>query len=499
MKKLLFTTILIFVPVFFSVSFGENQVIDEEIIQVEIIHTEKKSDVETFVKQVAHWYKKNMNYGTIVFLMALESSFLPIIPSEAVISPAAYAASKPDSDLNFFLVIFFATLGTLIGALIIYGLSSWLGRKALYKFADSRLGSALMLDSDKIKQAEDLFKRRSKTSIFIAQLIPGVRYLIPVPAGLAKMNLLHFIFFMFIGASIYNTFMALLGYFLHKQTNLIHKHSYEVSIAIVCIVILVIFVFVVRYFMLRSKKEKKYGLIGFPLTHSFSKKYFTKKFKRESINAKYSLFEIKNLDEIENFIKNEKLQGLNVTIPYKEQITTYVDELDKTAQEVGAVNVLKITHEKDRVHLHGYNTDVIGFEKSIAPHLKSYHKKALLLGSGGTSKAVEYVFRKLGIEITRVSRTEKSGFITYQSLDKETIEKNLIIVNTTPLGTFPNTNTYPEIPYQYLTEKHLLFDVVYNPTETIFLKKGKEHGATTINGEQMLMEQAEAAWEIWNK
>jgi len=498
MKKILFITILIFVPTFFSVSFGENQTIDEEIIEVEIIHTEKKSDVETFVTQVARWYKKNINYGTIVLLMAIESSFLPIIPSEAVISPAAYAASKPDSNLSFFLVIFFATLGTVIGALIIYGLSSWLGRKALYKFADSRLGSALMLDSDKIKQAEDLFKRRSKTSIFVGQLIAGVRYLIPVPAGLARMNLLHFIFFTFIGASIYNTFMALLGYFLHKQTNLIRQHSHEVSIAIVVIAVSAVLVFVVRYFMLRSKKEKKYGLIGFPLTHSFSKKYFSEKFKRESINAKYNLFEIENLDKIREIITDEKLQGLNVTIPYKEQIVAYIDELDETAREIGAVNVLKIKHEKDRVHLHGYNTDVIGFEKSITPHLKSHHKKALILGSGGTSKAIEYVFRKLGIEITRVSRTEKSGFITYNSLDKEAIEKNLIIVNTTPLGTFPNVETYPEIPYQYLTDKHLLFDVVYNPAETIFLKKGKEHGATSINGEQMLVEQAEASWEIWS-
>ena len=498
MKKLLFIVILIFVPIFFSVSFGENQVIGEEIVEVEIIHTEKKYDVETLVMQVARWYKKNMNYGTIAFMMALESSFLPIIPSEVVISPAAYTASKSESDLNFFLVIFFATLGTLIGALIIYGLSFWLGRKALYKFADSRLGSALMLDSDKIKQAEDLFKRRSKTSIFIGQLIPGVRYLIPVPAGLARMNLLHFIFFMFIGAAIYNTFMALLGYFLHKQTNLIRQHSHEVSIAIVVITVSAVLVFVVRYFMLRSKKEKKYGLIGFPLTHSFSKKYFSEKFKRESINAKYSLFEIEKIDEIKNILKNEKLQGLNVTIPYKEQIMAYVDELDETAREIGAVNVLKITHEKDRVHLHGYNTDVVGFEKSITPHLKSYHKKALILGSGGTSKAVEYIFRKLEIEITRVSRTEKAGFITYNSLDKETIEKKLIIVNTTPLGTFPNADTYPEIPYQYLTDKHLLFDVVYNPTETIFLKKGKEHGATTINGEQMLVEQAEAAFLVWS-
>jgi shikimate dehydrogenase len=249
--------------------------------------------------------------------------------------------------------------------------------------------------------------------------------------------------------------------------------------------------------MLCFKNEKKYGLIGFPLTHSFSKCYFTEKFKREKINARYFLFEIERIDEVEKIIRKEKIKGLNVSIPYKEQIISYVHQLDETALEVGAVNVLKVTHERGKPRLYGYNTDVIGFEKSITPHLKPHHTKALILGSGGASKAIEYVLNKLGIEITRVSRTEKSGFITYQVLDKETISEHLIIVNATPLGTFPDIETCPDIPYQYITEKHLLFDVVYNPAETLFLKKGKAQGANTINGKKMLIEQAESAWKIW--
>lgn len=462
------------------------------------IEKEKTSEVESFVMRVANWYENNMNYGTITFLMVLESAFIPI-PSEIVISPAAYIASDPESDLNFFLVIIFATIGSLIGALIIYGLSAWVGRKALYKFADSRIGTALMLDSDKIKHAEEVFKKRSKTSICLGRFIAGIRLVISIPAGLAKMNLFNFVFFTFLGSAVYNTVMALIGYFLHGQSDLIHKYSYEVSIATVVLTILTILFFIARYFLLRLKGEKRYGLIGFPLEHSFSKKYFTQKFKKEKINARYSLFEIEKIEEVKEIIKKDKLQGLNVTIPYKEQIIEYVNELDETAMHIGAVNVLKITHYKDRVHLKGYNTDAVGFDDSISPWLKPHHKKALILGTGGASKAIEYVLKKHGIETTYVSRAEKPGVITYASLNESTMADHLIIVNATPLGTYPAINTFPDIPYQHITAKHLLFDVVYNPTETVFLKKGKEQGAVTINGSQMLSGQAEAAWKIWNE
>ena len=490
MKKFLLMAMLIFVPALPLFS-------SDEALAVQKPAQETTSEVESFVFRVAKWYENNMNYGTITLLMTLESSFLPI-PSEIVIAPAAYIASDPESDLNFFLVIFFATVGSLIGALIIYGFSAWVGRKALYKFADSRLGSALMIDSDKVKHAEEVFRKRSILSICIGRFVAGIRLVISIPAGLAKMNLFNFIFYTFIGSLVYNTAMGLIGYFLHGQADLIHKFSYEISVATVVITILFILVFVVRYFLLRIKGEKLYGLIGFPLSHSFSKKYFTEKFKKEKINAKYRLFEIEKLDEINKIIKKEKLQGLNVTIPYKEQILAYTNELDETAENIGAVNVLKITHDKDRVHLKGYNTDAIGFEKTIKPYLKTYHTKALILGTGGASKAIEYVLTKLGIETTYVSRTEKSGTLTYASLNEEILQTNLIIVNATPLGTYPQVDTYPDIPYQHIGWKHLLFDVVYNPAETVFLKKGREKGAQTLNGEQMLIGQAEAAWDIWN-
>jgi shikimate dehydrogenase len=485
---------------FFLLSMGEEIQSANEFCQVEVyLETvePEKSRLEMFISRLMKWYENNMNYGTIMFLMALENSFLPAIPSEIIISPAAFVASKPDSDLNIFLVIVFASLGSLIGALIIYGISLWIGRRALYKFADSRLGHVLMFDSDKIRKAEEMFKKRSKASVFFGRFVAGVRLAISIPAGLSKMNLFNFVLFTFLGTAVYNTMMALIGYFLQGQSELIKKHSYGLSVAMVVIAGLAVLFFILRYFMHRFKDEKKYGLIGFPLTHSFSKRYFTEKFKREKINAKYFLFEIEKIDEVEKIIQKEKVKGLNVTIPYKEQIIPFVDELDETAKEVGAVNVLKITHEGKSTYLYGYNTDVIGFEKSIKPHLKPHHTKALILGSGGASKAIEYVLCKLGIEITRVSRAEKAGFITYESLDKEIINKNTIIINATPLGTFPDVETCPDIPYQYITDKHLLFDVVYNPDETLFLKKGKAQGADTINGEKMLVEQAEAAWRIW--
>ena len=498
-----FTVIsFLFLPLFFSFSMNEEmQSVNEyqafETYVEDAVQT-GTSRLEQFVSRLMKWYENNMNYGTIMLLIALENSFLPIIPTELVIFPAAYLSASPDSDLNIFLIIFFASLGALIGALAWYGIALWVGRRALYRFADSRLGRALMFDSDKIRKAEAMFKKHSKASVFFGRFVAGVRLVISIPAGLAKMNLFNFVLFTFLGSAVYSTAMALIGYFLQGQSELIEKHSHTLSVALVAITGLAVLFFILRYFMRRSKSEKKYGLIGFPLAHSFSEKYFTEKFKREKINARYFLFEIEKIDEVEEIIQKEKICGLNVTIPYKEKIISFVDELDETAKEIGAVNVLKITHEGEKSRVYGYNTDVIGFEKSVKPHLKPHHTRALILGSGGAAKAIEYALRKLGIESTRVSRTEKSGFITYESLDEKIIREHTIIVNATPLGTFPDVENAPDIPYQYISEKHLLFDVVYNPPETLFLKKGKMQGATTVNGEKMLIEQAEEAWEIWS-
>ncbi len=244
---------------------------------------------------------------------------------------------------------------------------------------------------------------------------------------------------------------------------------------------------------------KQFGLIGLPLTHSFSKKFFTEKFEREQIDARYDLFELKHIADFSLLIEEHELSGLNVTIPYKEKVMEFMDKLDETASEIGAVNVIKFIRNNDGLILKGYNSDAIGFENSIIPLLKSHHQKALILGTGGASKAIDYVLRKNGIEVTFVSRTIRPGMLTYYQLTEEIILANTIIINASPIGTFPHFNECPDIPYQFLTGKHLLFDVVYNPAETIFLKKGREQGATGQNGEQMLVGQAVAAWEIWNK
>ncbi|HJV77576.1 MAG TPA: shikimate dehydrogenase [Paludibacter sp.] len=243
---------------------------------------------------------------------------------------------------------------------------------------------------------------------------------------------------------------------------------------------------------------KQFGLIGFPLGHSFSKKFFTEKFERENIDAKYDLYELENISEFKALKENLELCGLNVTIPHKENIIQYLDELDDTAAKIGAVNVIKFIRKAGTLKLKGYNSDAIGFENSLKPLLKSHHTKALILGTGGASKAIDYTLRKLGIETTFVSRTAKPGMLTYDQVNEETLNENLVIVNASPVGTFPHSDECPNIPYQYLTDKHLLFDVVYNPAETLFLKKGKEQGAQGLNGEGMLIGQAVAAWEIWN-
>ena len=242
-----------------------------------------------------------------------------------------------------------------------------------------------------------------------------------------------------------------------------------------------------------------FGIIGYPLSHSFSKPYFHNKFVKENItDAEYNVFPLENIYEITTIINNPELLGLSVTIPHKQAIIPFLNEVDDTALKIGAVNCIKISHHNNRLYLKGFNTDCIGFEESLKPLLKSYHTQALILGTGGASKAVAYVLNKLNIDSLNVSRTKSIDTITYDELNEDSIANNLLIVNTTPLGMYPNINNSPHLPYQYLTEKHLLYDLIYNPAETEFLKQGKLHNATTYNGEKMLHLQAEAAWKIWN-
>ena len=242
-----------------------------------------------------------------------------------------------------------------------------------------------------------------------------------------------------------------------------------------------------------------FGLIGYPLGHSFSKKYFTEKFQLEGIDARYDLYELKSLSEFTELKKLENLCGLNVTIPYKQQIIPFLDEMDETAADIGAVNVIKFIRDLNGLKLKGYNSDAVGFLQSIRPYLKPHHTKALILGTGGASKALDYTLGKLGIETKFVSRTPGEGQLSYGELTETVLSEYHIILNASPVGTFPNINHCPEIPYQYLTSRHLLFDAVYNPAETLFLQKGKAQGAAVLNGEGMLTGQAEAAWKIWNE
>ena len=244
---------------------------------------------------------------------------------------------------------------------------------------------------------------------------------------------------------------------------------------------------------------RHFGLIGFPLLHSFSKKFFTQKFEHESIDAQYELYELKNIADFPALIEHTQLDGLNVTIPYKQQVIQFLDELDDTAAEIGAVNVVKFIRSEKKLMLKGYNSDAIGFENSIKPFLNSTHSHALILGTGGASKAIDYVLRRNGVKTTFVSRTEIENGLTYHQLTKNVLNENLVIVNTTPVGTFPHTDECPDIPYKYITENHFLYDLVYNPAETQFLKRGRAKGAIGLNGEAMLIGQAQAAWKIWNE
>lgn len=247
---------------------------------------------------------------------------------------------------------------------------------------------------------------------------------------------------------------------------------------------------------------QKYGLIGYPLKHSFSIGYFNEKFKAENIDAEYVNFEIPTINDFMQVIEESpNLCGLNVTIPYKEQVIPFLDELDKDTAKIGAVNVIKIVRlPKGKVKLVGYNSDIIGFTQSIEPLLQSHHKKALILGTGGASKAVYHGLNNLGIESTFVSRTKKNNkFLTYEELTPEVMASHTVIVNTTPVGMFPKVDFCPNIPYEQLTSDHLLYDLLYNPNETLFMKKGQAQGAITKNGLEMLLLQAFAAWEIWKR
>lgn len=248
---------------------------------------------------------------------------------------------------------------------------------------------------------------------------------------------------------------------------------------------------------------QRYGLIGFPLSHSFSAGFFAEKFKNENINdVIYENFSIDSIEKIEEIIaKYPDLQGLNVTIPYKELIIPYLDELDKTAMEVEAVNTIKfIRNEGEKTRLKGYNTDVYGVKGALEPYISCHHKRALILGTGGASKAVSYIFHKLNVTCDLVSRRKTENiFKTYDELTAEDIADYQIIINTTPLGMYPNIDALPDIPYDGINKNHILFDVIYNPEETKFLAKGKAMGATTINGLAMLKFQAEKSWKIWNE
>ena len=240
----------------------------------------------------------------------------------------------------------------------------------------------------------------------------------------------------------------------------------------------------------------KFGLLGKNISYSFSQGYFTQKFKDLGLtNHSYENFDIQNIGELKNVLAQDNLKGLNVTIPYKQDVIPYLNELDAKAEKIGAVNTIQFT----KTGLKGFNTDAYGFKKSLEPFLKPHHRNALILGTGGASKAVRFVLDELGIANTYVSRSKKQGQYTYEELDKDIIKKNTLIINCTPLGTFPNVEAKPQIPYQYIGANHLLYDLIYNPEKTAFLALGEANGATICNGLKMLEQQAEKAWKIWNQ
>ncbi len=243
---------------------------------------------------------------------------------------------------------------------------------------------------------------------------------------------------------------------------------------------------------------KKFGLIGFPLSHSFSQKYFTAKFENEGIDAEYCNYSIEDINDLKDILRTEpNLIGLNVTIPYKTAIIKLLDEIAPCAASIQSVNTIVIERRGNSCYLKGANTDVIGFKESIESHVGG-HQQALILGTGGAAKAAFHVLEDLGIECSSVSRNPDDADFTYEDLTPEDIWENSMLINCTPLGMYPNVNQAPDIPYESITPEHVLFDMIYNPAETVFLKNGRKRGATTINGLQMLERQAEESWNIWN-
>lgn len=262
----------------------------------------------------------------------------------------------------------------------------------------------------------------------------------------------------------------------------------------------------------------KYGIIGFPLGHSFSRGFFTEKFAREGIDAQYLNFEIPDATQLLDVIRdNPELRGLNVTLPHKQAVIPLLDQLSNEAREIGAVNVIKVERLdnlrfndcspkslnpqilKSSIHLKGFNSDIIGFTESIKPLLQPHHKKALILGTGGASRAIRVGLTRLGLEWTYVSRSSREGMLTYDGLTNDVMKEYTVIVNCTPVGMFPKVDAAPAIPYELLTPKHLLFDCVYNPEDTLFMQKGRAQGATVKNGLEMLHLQAIASWKFWNE
>lgn len=240
---------------------------------------------------------------------------------------------------------------------------------------------------------------------------------------------------------------------------------------------------------------RHFGLIGYPLSHSFSAQFFKDKFAKEGItDAVYELYPITSLAAFPALVTNHRLSGLNVTIPYKQEVIAYLDEVSPVVAVIGACNCIHIRNGRSM----GYNTDVIGFAQSLRPLLKPHHRAALVLGTGGAAKAVIYVLKQMGIEYLSVSSSNKEGSISYESLDKDILQRHTIIINTTPLGMYPHVDKLPPVPYQYIDNSHLLYDLIYNPAETVFLREGKARGATIKNGLEMLIIQAEESWKIWN-
>jgi shikimate dehydrogenase len=244
--------------------------------------------------------------------------------------------------------------------------------------------------------------------------------------------------------------------------------------------------------------KRQFGLIGKNIAYSFSKKYFTEKFALGNLeDCTYDNFDIQSIEPFPQLITdNPQLKGLNVTIPYKEAVIPYLDQLSDKAAKIGAVNVIRLTKKGN---LKGYNSDYYGFMKSLEPLLQPYHQKALILGTGGAAKAVAFALDQLGLLYTFVSREVGANSIHYDQINATTFDHYQIIINCTPLGTSPNIEAFPPIPYEYFSDKHIAFDLIYNPEETQFLKKAKQQGAITKNGYEMLVFQAEKAWKIWNK